>query len=65
MKNSYEQIYRSNYFSFDTEIDLFYSYSTCNSTADDWLETANVASDNILAEASIIANVPTYVSPSE
>jgi len=63
MKNSYEQIYRSNYFSFDTEIDLFYSYSTCNSTADDWLETTNVASDNILKEVSIIANVPTYVSP--
>ncbi|KAL7535440.1 hypothetical protein ACHAXR_008753, partial [Thalassiosira sp. AJA248-18] len=34
---SEERVYRSSYFSHESEVDLFYSYSTCNSTADDWL----------------------------
>ena len=35
-RDSMEQVYRSSYFPFDSGVDLFYSYSTCNSTADDW-----------------------------
>jgi hypothetical protein len=64
MKNSDKRIYRSDYFSFDSGIDLFYSYSTCNSTADDWF-AANVAANDILNGVSILTNVPTYQLPSE
>ena len=35
---SEERVYRSGYFGYDENIDVYYSYSTCNSTADDWLE---------------------------
>jgi hypothetical protein len=62
MKNSYERIYRSDYFSFDSGVDLFYSYSTCNSTADDWFKRTN---DDLLLGVSILANVPIYQLPSE
>jgi hypothetical protein len=52
-KNSIEKVYRSSYFAFDSlsrddyghniqnpifDVDIFYSYSTCNATADDWLK---------------------------
>jgi hypothetical protein len=43
-KYSEERVYRSGYFGHANEenendtIDIFYSYSKCNSTADDWLE---------------------------
>ena len=43
-KQSDERVYRSGYFGYDTDVELFYSYSTCNSTADDWLEVE----DNIV-----------------
>jgi hypothetical protein len=65
-KNSYERIYRSDYFSFDSGIDLYYSYSTCNSTADDWLEAKDgKMNDNnaVLNGASIVASVPGYSVP--
>jgi len=65
MKDSYERIYRSDYFSFDSGIDLFYSYSTCNSTADDWhiaYDEGN-PTDDILNGISILANIPSYNSP--
>jgi hypothetical protein len=66
-KSSYERIYRSDYFSFDSGIDLFYSYSTCNSTADDWLTVKDgKMNDNaILDGVSILANVPMYTIPSK
>jgi len=44
-KHSEERVYRSGYFGYDESnnenIDVYYSYSTCNSTADDWLEVEN------------------------
>ena len=36
-RESEERVLRSGYFDFDSGVDLFYSYSTCNSTADDWI----------------------------
>jgi hypothetical protein len=66
MKNSYERIYRSDYFSFDSGIDLYYSYSACNSTADDWLAAKDAkTNDAIFHGVSILATVPIYQSPSE
>jgi len=66
IKNSYERIYRSDYFSFDSGIDLYYSYSTCNSTADDWLAAKDAkTNDAIFRGVSILATVPIYISPSE
>jgi hypothetical protein len=66
MKNSYERIYRSDYFSFDSGIDLYYSYSTCNSTRDDWLaaKDGKINDNAILHGDSIVATVPMYQSPS-
>jgi len=49
-KYSEERVYRSDYFGHNEnqnrsiDVDMYYSYSTCNSTADDWLE----AKDDIL-----------------
>ena len=37
-KYSEERVYRSGYFGYEENIDIYYSYSTCNSTAEDWLE---------------------------
>jgi len=37
-KYSEERVYRSGYFGYEENIDIYYSYSKCNSTAEDWLE---------------------------
>ena len=45
---------------------MFYSYSTCNSTADDWfeVESGKVTDVNLgLGQITIKANVPTYQIP--
>ena len=56
-KYSEERVYRSDYFGHRSDyfgrdekenIDVFYSYSTCNSTADDWLEVK----DDIVGSSS-------------
>jgi hypothetical protein len=67
MKDSEERTYRSDYFSFDSGIDLYYSYSTCNSTADDWFtaKDGKVNDNSILNGISILASVPTYLIPSK
>ena len=62
MKDSYEKIHRSDFFSFDSGMDLFYSYSKCNSTADDWLEEIAAMKDDALKNIDIRANVPGYVA---
>ena len=36
-----ERVHRSSYFDFKSGVDLYYSYTTCNSTADDWLSVAD------------------------
>jgi len=64
VRESNERVYRSSYFNINSGVDVFYSYSTCNSTADDWLVIGNgkVAHVN-LGHITIKANVPTYVVP--
>jgi len=64
MKDSYEIIIRSSYFPFNSGINLFYSYTKCNSTADDWL-AAGKKYDNkkMNKNITIRANVPEYIVP--
>jgi len=71
-KNSYERIYKSSYFYDETitgirgeEVDLFYSYSTCNSSADDWfdIEADVVGSDKLFGGVDLEAAIPTYMMP--
>mmetsp|Transcript_383 Transcript_383/g.621 ORF Transcript_383/g.621 Transcript_383/m.621 type:complete len:507 (-) Transcript_383:907-2427(-) len=67
-RDSKERVYRSSYFSFDSGVDIFYSYSTCNSTstADDWREVVNgkVTDVNMdLGQIAIKANIPDYQFP--
>ena len=65
-RESYERVYRSSYFSFESEVDIFYSYSTCNSSADDWLAVEeDIVRSRALGGISIDANVPYYVLPSK
>jgi len=63
-RESNERVYRSSYFSFESDIDLFYSYSTCNSTADDWLQAVDdIVDSKALGGVSISGNIPTYMLP--
>ena len=68
---SENRVYRSSYFPFDSGVDLFYSYSVCNSTADDWLsaETTVLGGEggrrNVLGGVNIRAAVPVYMIPCE
>ena len=63
-KESQERVYRSSYFPFDSGVDLFYSYSTCNSTAEDWLAVEeDIVGNRALGGASIVASTPNYVFP--
>lgn len=66
-RDSEERVFRSSYFSTDSNVDIFYSYSTCNATADDWLAVANdiVEGSPVLGGIEILSNIPTYVFPSE
>jgi len=64
-KESLEIIYRSSYFDVDTNVDLFFSYSTCNSTAEDFIEAQDtVVFSQALGGIDILANVPNYYNPS-
>lgn len=63
-KHSSERIFRSSYFPRDSGVDAFYSYSTCNSTADTWLEYESSTSDitkAVLGGVTIRANVASYL----
>ncbi len=53
-----ERIYRSDYFPYESEI--FYSYTTCNSTADEWIDYA--ANKELLGGINIRAgeNIKTF-----
>ena len=63
---SQDIIYRSSYFDVDTDVDLFFSYSTCNSTADDFIEAQDTALvSQALGGIGILANVPNYYNPSQ
>ncbi|EJK48816.1 hypothetical protein THAOC_32354 [Thalassiosira oceanica] len=60
-KLSEEQMYRSFYFSHESEVDLFYSYGTCNGTADDWLKVEE--QKKAFGGIDLVANIPTYLFP--
>ena len=62
-KLSEEKIYRSFYFSHESEVDLFYSYSTCNGTADAWLEVQEQLDEKALGDIDLVVNMPTYLFP--
>ena len=63
-KKSKEIIYRSSYFDTDTGVDVFFSYSTCNSTSDDFFEAQETALVlNGLGGIDMLANIPTYYYP--
>lgn len=62
-----ERAFRSSYFPRGSGVNLFYSYSTCNSTAEDWfaVEEDILGSASKFGGISIAANIPTYNIPSE
>ena len=60
---SEERVYRSSYFPVESGVDAFYSYSTCNSTAEDWMNRDDAVHENVLEGKFINAVVPTYVNP--
>lgn len=63
-KDSDERLFRSSYFPAEAGLDVFYSYTTCNSTADDWLEVEEEIVGNLaLGGISIDANIPLYQFP--
>ena len=63
-RDSDERVYRSSYFDFDSGADIYFSYSTCNSTAEDWFEAQNtILVPQTMGGADILANVPSYNYP--
>mmetsp|Transcript_36129 Transcript_36129/g.67048 ORF Transcript_36129/g.67048 Transcript_36129/m.67048 type:complete len:698 (-) Transcript_36129:205-2298(-) len=63
-RESNERVYRSDYFNIDSGVDVFYSYSTCNSTCDDWLGAVDGKVEPVnLGQITIKANIPRYVLP--
>lgn len=48
-------------------VDVYFSYSTCNSTVDDWTSAQGMklGPKGFMGGAEILANVPTYRSPCE
>jgi hypothetical protein len=66
MRDSDERVYRSSYFDVDSGIDVYFSYSTCNSTAADWYEAQGVdLTPRTLGGAEIVCNAPTFIYPGE
>ena len=55
MTSSTERIHRSTYFPHETGIDLFYSYTTCDPSFDDW---TRVEQKHTLGGVTILATVP-------
>lgn len=61
---SFERVFRSAYFTFESGADIFFSYSTCNSTAEDWLEVEDDILDSpALGGVALKAAIPTYQIP--
>lgn len=71
--NSDNRVYRSSYFPSNSGVDLFYSYSVCNSTAEDWLSVeskvlgggADGEEESVLGGVNIRGAVPSYLVPCE
>ena len=67
IQDSEERAFQSSYIPFESGINIHYSYSTCNSTAVDWLEYAaghSSKEDKKLGGINIRATVPYYQIPS-
>mmetsp|Transcript_9466 Transcript_9466/g.14630 ORF Transcript_9466/g.14630 Transcript_9466/m.14630 type:complete len:255 (+) Transcript_9466:87-851(+) len=67
-KESDERVFRSSYFGFKasdvTELDVFYSYSTCKSTADDWFNVEDQILDSgVFNGIDLQVAVPIYLKP--
>ncbi|KAL7545089.1 hypothetical protein ACHAWF_010799 [Thalassiosira exigua] len=64
-KRSDERVYRGSYFGFDSGVDLYYSYSKCNSSAEDWFaaEGSVVGGGEALGGIEVGAAIPTYLWP--
>jgi len=56
MGGSSERVFRSKYFPADSDVDLFYSSSTCSSSSSDWESSQN----NLLGGESMIAITAAY-----
>eukprot|EP00585_Thalassiosira_rotula_P003175 CAMPEP_0196133054 /NCGR_PEP_ID=MMETSP0910-20130528/2434_1 /TAXON_ID=49265 /ORGANISM="Thalassiosira rotula, Strain GSO102" /LENGTH=940 /DNA_ID=CAMNT_0041392735 /DNA_START=39 /DNA_END=2861 /DNA_ORIENTATION=+ len=59
-QSSEERVFRTDRFPRDDNVDLFYSYSTCGSTDEDWIQNLN---ESELSGKTILAIVPEYSSP--
>ena len=55
-----ERVYRSSYFGLDHDVDVFYSYTTCNSTFNDYTYEPSISTLNGM---NILATVPTAYFP--
>eukprot|EP00956_Cyclotella_meneghiniana_P023232 scaffold44786_cov61-Cyclotella_meneghiniana.AAC.8 len=63
-KDSDEIVYRSSYFSVDSGVDVYFSYSTCNATVHSSdLAQMKKAPKGFMGGVDIRANVPTYRFP--
>jgi hypothetical protein len=61
-----ERVFRSSYFDLDSGVDIHFSYSTCNSTAEDWLEAQETAMIlKIIDGENLLANTPGFFFPSK
>ena len=58
-RESTERFFRSSYFDFDSGVNLYYSYTTCNATAQDWLNVA----DDVVAHSGLGGSKSKYDAP--
>jgi len=61
MEASSERVYRSNYFPAGSDVDLYYSSSTCGSSASDWEESPSQKdNNNVLGGESLKVITPAF-----
>jgi hypothetical protein len=66
MRDSLERVFRSSYFDLDSGVDIHFSYSTCNSTAADWLEAQEMAMiPKIIDGENLVASIAGFSFPSK
>ncbi|KAL7536673.1 hypothetical protein ACHAWF_005534 [Thalassiosira exigua] len=62
IRESEQRVYRSAYFPPESGVDVFYSYSVCNATAEDWLAVEDdIMGNRAMNGATLEATVPTYL----
>ncbi|KAL7551347.1 hypothetical protein ACHAWF_014536 [Thalassiosira exigua] len=64
-RDSEEVVYGSSYFAHEASgsASLFYSYSTCNSTVDDWLDHVHDEEKHLVGGVVLTASIPKYQVP--